>query len=256
MSYFSDKKEQESKHESAKSPFEGTKVFDPEIRKQYFRKLESEKAASFIKDNMNQWPVIVFDLKDIKFSSKAPTQDEIIGELLKTAIQKAFAQYDYVLFIKIVEVACQEEYGLYSEDNVHKLHEKHNLGKFNDMKDKIQALQRVYSEQMKYYLEDFYRLYIGDTSYENIHTSLQTLTKILKGFYNKKVIILVDEQDAPARNLYENISLDNPEDNKEVMESINCYSKILTAILKAVGKGNSDYTEKFLMFGMSNSIQI
>jgi hypothetical protein len=35
MSHFSDKKEQKSKHESSKSPFEGTKVFDPKIRKQY-----------------------------------------------------------------------------------------------------------------------------------------------------------------------------------------------------------------------------
>jgi hypothetical protein len=83
---------------------------------------------------------------------------------------------------------------------------------------------------------------------------LKTLTKILKGFYGKEVIVLVDEHDSPVQRLYENISLDNPEDNIEVMESINCYSKTLTDILKAVAKGNADYTKKFLMFGISSSI--
>jgi hypothetical protein len=68
------------------------------------------------------------------------------------------------------------------------------------------------------------------------------------------VIVLVDEHDSPVQRLYENISLDNPKDNIEVMKSINCYSKTLTDILKAVAKGNADYTEKFLMFGISNSI--
>jgi hypothetical protein len=254
MSYFPDLKEQESKHESSKSPFEGTKVFNPEIRKQHFKEHESEKAESFIKDNMNQWPVIVVDLQNITFSSRAPTQSEIRRKLLKYGIQEVFEQYDYLLFIKMVQIACQVEYGLYSEENVYKLYEKYNLGKFDDMRNKIQALWRVYNEQMKVDLEPFYKLYIGDTSYEDIETSLKTLTKILKGFYHKKVIVLVDEHDSPVQRLYENISLDNPKDNIEVMKSINCYSKTLTDILKAVAKGNADYTEKFLMFGISNSI--
>jgi hypothetical protein len=214
-------------------------------------KLEAE---SFIKDNMNQWPVIVVDLQNITFSSKAPTQSEIRRKLLQSGIQGAFAQYDYLLFIKMVQIACQVEYGLYSEENVYKLYEKYNLAKFDDMRNKIQALWRAYSEQLKVDLEPFYKLYIGDTSYEDIETSLKTLTKILKGFYGKEVIVLVDEHDSPVQRLYENISLDNPEDNIEVMESINCYSKTLTDILKAVAKGNADYTKKFLMFGISSSI--
>jgi hypothetical protein len=54
---------------------------------------------------MNQWPVIVFNLKNITFSSKAPTQTEIRTVFLETVIQKTFEQYDYALFIQMVKAA-------------------------------------------------------------------------------------------------------------------------------------------------------
>jgi glutaredoxin len=149
MSYFSDKKEQESKHESSKSPFEGTKVFDPEIRKQHFEEHESEKAESFIKDNMNQWPVIVVDLQNITFSSRAPTQSEIRRKLLKYGIQEVFEQYDYVLFIRLIGIACIRKNIKPSKENIENLFKELNLHENATMKDKIQALGKAFENEIK-----------------------------------------------------------------------------------------------------------
>jgi hypothetical protein len=86
------------------------------------------------------------------------------------------------------------------------------------MKSKIEVLKNVLGKEMPKYISKFYGFYSGDTSHESIETSLQTLTEFLKDFYDKEVIVLVDEHDSPVQSLYENISLDNPEDNIEVME--------------------------------------
>jgi hypothetical protein len=84
----------------------GLKSSIQKLEKIFFKSLLcEEKASSFVKDNMNQWPVIVFNLKNITFSSKAPTQTEIRTVFLETVIQKTFEQYDYALFIQMVKAA-------------------------------------------------------------------------------------------------------------------------------------------------------
>jgi hypothetical protein len=99
--------------------------------------------------------------------------------------------------------------------------------------------------------QKFYRLYSGTPPFEDIEMSLKFLTEILKGFFNKEVIILVDEHDSPARELYKNISLNNTRDNGEVIAAIKRYSSTITAILRNVGKENIGCTKKLLMFGVS-----
>jgi hypothetical protein len=100
----------------------------------------------------------------------------------------------------------------------------------------------------------FYRLYMGEPPFEDIESSLQFLTEYLKNFFAKKVIVLVDEHDAPALSMYDKMNLTDPIQCKETMEAIKRYSDTITSILKNVAKYNENYTERFLMFGITNCI--
>jgi hypothetical protein len=50
---------------------------------------------------MNKYPVVVFRIPNVEFSSRDTTQD-IERKFFKYVIPKAFAQFDYVLLIKLV----------------------------------------------------------------------------------------------------------------------------------------------------------
>jgi hypothetical protein len=50
---------------------------------------------------MNKYPVVVFRIPNVEFSSRDTTQD-IEKKLFQSVIPKAFAQFDYVLLIRLV----------------------------------------------------------------------------------------------------------------------------------------------------------
>jgi hypothetical protein len=112
-----------------------------------------------------------------------------------------------------------------------KLYSDLDLDASSGMKDKINAMWDFIGEEMDPEIQKFYRFYTGRPPYDSVEESLLLLSKILHDFYDKKVIVLVDEHDAPLQKLYTKISLNKTEDNTELMNSINIYTKTITEVL-------------------------
>jgi hypothetical protein len=240
---------------TSKATFENTLVMNPDVRKNIFaEKSFKGSPATFIDDNMNKWPVVVVDLLQVGFDSFAPSKSEIYRKLFQSPIKGAFEQYDYVLFIRMVEEACLLKYKEVTRKTYLRILKDHKIDKNMTLSARIEILWDNYGEKMDQEIKDFYRFYKGNPPYEGIKRSLETLAKILKEFYGKQVIVLVDEHDTPAHHLYMQISLSNPENNIELLKSINLYAELITEIFKNVGKGAEDYIKNFLMFGISNCI--
>jgi hypothetical protein len=72
----------------------------------------------------------------------------------------------------------------------------------------------------------------------------------LNGYYNRNVIVLVDEHDAPVQKMYKDVSFENPSNNKELMKSIGLFSDQITYILSVMAKSNIKL-HKCLIFGTS-----
>ena len=72
--------------------------------------------------------------------------------------------------------------------------------------------------------EDFFRLYYGKASLEDIQNSLRLFTRILCRFYNQKVILLIDEYDVP---------LDKAFNNGYYEEMVSCISGLFGQALKS-----------------------
>jgi hypothetical protein len=125
-------------------------------------------------------------------------------------------------------------YGSYSKKNIEKLYSDLKLHSCQDMKDKINAMWDFIGEDMDPEIQKFYRFYTGRPPYDSVKESLLLLSKILREFYDKKVIVLVDEHDAPLQKLYTQISLNKTEDNTELMKSINIYTETITEVLGKV----------------------
>jgi hypothetical protein len=53
----------------------------------------------FLEVNMNKWPVIYVDIKEVTFDSHASTKKEIYDIILEVVIQPLFEQYNYFLFL-------------------------------------------------------------------------------------------------------------------------------------------------------------
>jgi hypothetical protein len=203
---------------------------------------------------MSKWPVVVINLQNVGFSSIPITLKQAEEEIYKSSINEAFEQYDYVLFISLAEEACLIKYGEITKESYQRLLKELKIDELDNMDRMITSLWLHFGEKVSPNIQKFYRLYKGTLPLEDITTSLQFLTKFLKTFFGKEVIVLVDEHDAPAQNLYGRISLNNTENNIKVIEAIKIYSEAITQILKSVGKGNIGYTKKILIFGVSNSI--
>jgi hypothetical protein len=242
-------------NDTARATFEGTKIANPKVRKQILTKLKSTvNADTYLDDNMNKWPVIYVDLKEVTFTSLAPTEKEIYDRLLAIVIQPLFRQYDYVLFLILAKRACIAKYGEFSKENIERLHRDFRIKENALTRSKIKVLWRNFKKMMPLEIKRFYRLYFGEIeSYDDILASLLTLTDVLHTFYEKEVIVLVDEHDAPAQHIYKKISFDDPDTNTKIKNSIATYSEIITDILRKVGK-NCDFTKNFMMVGISNSI--
>jgi hypothetical protein len=106
---------------------------------------------------------------------------------------------------------------------------------------------------MDEYIKDFYRFYIGNPPFDSVTDSLKLLSEVLFDFYEKKVIVLADEHDAPVQTMYSEISLDRPEGNAKIIDSIHHYAKTVTKLLGNACKEN-EFTHRFLMCGVSNSV--
>jgi hypothetical protein len=119
---------------------------------------------------------------------------------------------------------------------------------------KIKTLWSNYGKEMDPDIQKFYKFYKGMPPYNNVGDSLKLLSEILHDFYGRKVIVLVDEHDAPVQKMYSKISLDRPEGNADIIKSINDYAATLADLLGNVSKENEKYTRKFLMCGISNSV--
>jgi hypothetical protein len=203
---------------------------------------------------MNKWPVIVVDLQNINFTSNFPTQNDIERELWNSIIKQAYAQFDYVLLIDLIDNICLEKHGAFSKENFERVYADFKLDSYENIEKQIDVLWDFIGKKVDPDIQEFYGIYSGNPPLKYIRTSLQLLTKILKGFFGKKVIVLVDGLDTPAQHYYKKISLSNPKDNAKFMKSISLYSEAITNILMSVGKGNADYTKKLLMVGISDSI--
>jgi hypothetical protein len=239
---------------TAKSTFERTFVYDPDVRKDIIGgKTDGKDSDSFIRDNMNKWPVIFVSMFSVNFGSTLPSLNKIEEKLSKYAVRQAFKEYDYVLFIKMADKICKRKYGAFSRNNIDKFYVDLNLHTCVDMEDIISTMWDFIGEKMDPIIQDFYRFYKGMPPFDSVTDSLKILSEILSDFYKKKVIVLVDEHDAPALHLYSEISLDDPKGNTKIIKSIHHYAKTATALLGNVAKENK-YIEKFLMCGVSNSV--
>jgi curved DNA-binding protein CbpA len=232
---------------TAKSTFENTFVLNSTARKEAYEDEDWKKESDlFIIDNMNQWPVIFVDMLPMKLSCPPPSLSEI-QELLSTeVIKKTFKEHEDVLYALMIEEACDSLYGDWSKNSYQRLIKDLRLDNIKNVKGKIRKLWKRFGKGMDPDTQEFYRLYKGKPPYKQVSKSLRLLSEILHDFYDKQVIVLVDEHDTPAMRLYSNSSLDNPEGNAEIITSIHCYAKTIADLLENSCKSN-EFRHKFLM---------
>jgi hypothetical protein len=134
------------------------------------------------------------------------------------------------------------------------------LKKNKTMKGKINALWKIFEKNLAPEIKEFYWYYKGQiTELDELGGALKFLMITLHDFYesiNKetcKVIVLVDEHDAPVQLIHESYSFENSSKNVNLMKSINNVAGIISDILGEMAKTNQ-YLRKFLMFGISDAI--
>jgi hypothetical protein len=236
----------------AKSTFERTALFDRNLTKDIIDKISTHNdSESFIRDNMNKWPVIFVNMHSLKLGSPSPSLSEIQEKLSTTVIQETFQQHEDVLFARMAEMVCMIKYDDLSKDSFQRLMKDLNMDKIEDMETKITKLWLRYGEKMTQKIKKFYKFYSGEPPYDSVADSLKLLSEILNDFYKQKVIVLVDEHDAPAIHMYAKISLNSTEGNAKIIDSIHCYAETITNLLDNVCKYN-DNLKKFLMCGVTN----
>jgi hypothetical protein len=180
---------------TAKDIFKGTSIYEPESsstkyaysEKEYESKFEREYESDFVEDNMNHYPVIVIDFKNVRFDSKIPTEDEINRKIMKHVIQPAFKQYDYLLFINMAKTVCQKKYGKISSKTYRQLFKDLELDKYDNMKAKINVLwNSCKTEEMIERYGDFYKVYTGNgCDFNYIQWSLDILVGFLLMYEHK-----------------------------------------------------------------------
>jgi hypothetical protein len=240
--------------------FEGTFIDDHATWRRFWELKKNLKIIGlrdkdeFFKQNMNKFPVVTLDFFGIRFEPEGLTRSEIYKKFLNKVIIPAFRQYDYVLFLYMAQEICEWKYGNFSKESIERLYTDFRLNASIDMGSRISKLWSKFKNQMPEWMKVFYSLYSGDCSDPSIiEVSLFTLTEILERFYGRKVIVLVDEHDAPVQEMHKLLSSDDLAKNNEVMKAIKLISDSITDILKNVGKSNP-HLEKFLMFGISNGV--
>jgi hypothetical protein len=240
---------------TAKSTFVRTLVWDPAVRREVINGINTKvDSDTFIDDHMNKWPIIWVSMFSLQFSPPSPSLSKIEEKLSTEVVQETFKEHEDVLFIKMAEMACMIKYDDWSKDSYQKLMKDFGLDEFKEMESKITRIWLRFGESMDPRIQKFYRFYKGMPPYNDVGDSLKLLSRILHDFYGRKVIVLVDEHDAPVQKMYSKISLDRPEGNADIIKSINDYAATLADLLGNVSKENEKYTRKFLMCGISNSV--
>jgi hypothetical protein len=253
-SYDPETKKHSNSNFTAKSTFERTFVFNSTARKEAFKSEAWKKESDlFIIDNMNKWPVIFVNMHSIDFGCPSPSLSEIQELLSIEVIQKTFEEHEDVLFALMAEKACSLKYKEVTRETYLRLLKDHKIDNNKTLSAKIDTLWDNYGEKMNPDIQKFYRFYRGMPPYRHVTQSLELLSKILRGFYEKLVIVLVDEHDTPTMDLYSKVSLDNPDGNAEIITSIHNYAETVTKLLAKCCKYDED-TDRFLMCGVSNSV--
>jgi hypothetical protein len=229
--------------------------------------------CDFIENNMGKWPVIHLDFKSVSFfdNPRNVTFEDVKGALIEKIIRPAFEEYDYLLFISIAEDVWKMKNKEVTKKNFQDLLKEHNL-KGSDLGKEIDYLYREFEDMLSSESEKFYKYYTGQIStLSNLTSALKFLMERLYMFYGekelleegtklrgsqkigKRVIVLVDEHDTPVTSIHSAMSLNNPEENKELMKSIEVFSGTVCEIFKKIAKGNP-HLKQFLMFGISRGI--
>jgi hypothetical protein len=231
-------------------------VWDQTVRKEVFEDYvtDPKDSGSFIDDHMNKWPVIWVSMYSVRFGSPSPSLSEIQEKLSIKVVQQTFKEHEDVLFILMVEKACSLKYKEVTRETFLKILKDHKIEEQKSLSAKIGILWDNYGKEMDPDIQKFYKFYRGMPPFDSVTDSFKLLSEILHEFYGRKVIVLVDEHDAPVQDMYSEISLDNPEGNADIITSINNYSKTLAKLLGDVCKDNEMNTERFLMCGVSNSV--
>jgi hypothetical protein len=222
---------------------------------------------------MGKWPVISLDFKDISFINKPRDVkfEDVKEALIENIIRPAFEEYDYLLFISIAEDVWKEKKNSFTKKEYQDLLNENNIKRY-DLGKEIDYLYKKFEDVLSDDSKKFYKYYTKQIStLSDLTSALKFLMERLYKFYGekeaskgeakleesrengKRVIILVDEHDTPVTSIHSSMSLNNPEANKELMESIKVYSGIVCEIFKAIAKENP-HLEKFLMFGISRGI--
>jgi hypothetical protein len=184
---------------TAKDIFKGTSIYEPEpsrtkykysdneFESEFESEYESEYESDFVEDNMNQYPVIVIDFKNVRFDSKIPTEDEINRKVRKHVIKPAFEQYDYLLFINMAKTVWWNKYGEISSKTYRQLFEDLELDKYDNMRAKINVLWNSWkAQEMMEKYGDFYKIYIGNgCDFNDIQVSLDILAGFLLMYERK-----------------------------------------------------------------------
>jgi hypothetical protein len=241
---------------TAKSTFVRTLVWDPAVRREVFEDFRKDPKDSkyFIDDHMNKWPIIWVSMFSLEFSPPSPSLSEIQEKLSTEVVKETFKEHEDVLFILMVEKACSLKYKRINREKYLEMLKYLDIEEKKSLSAKIGILWDNYGKEMDPDIQKFYKFYKGMPPYNNVGDSLKLLSRILHEFYDRKVIVLVDEHDAPVQDMYSKISLDRPEGNADIIKSINDYAATLAKLLGNVSKENEKYTRKFLMCGISNSV--
>jgi hypothetical protein len=118
-----------------------------------------------------------------------------------------------------------KKYRDYSKESYERLYRDFNLKQIESMEGKIDTLWKEFKEDYDSDIKRFYRNYKGEiTSTGDLDHAFDFLMSKLNGFYDKNVIILVDEHDAPVQKMYKDVSFENPSNNKELIKSIKLFS--------------------------------
>jgi hypothetical protein len=190
----------------------------------------SEKDSDFIEDNMGKWPVIHLDFQDMSFSTKprGVKFEDVKPKFIKEIIKPAFKEYDYLFFIYLARNICFKLYQTFTTENYKRLFRYYNLKDYEDVQGKIDCLLENFREKLFGEIEIFYKYYTGQiVGQEELIDALKFLMEVLYTFYKRKVIVLVDEHDTPVTSIHSAMSLNNYDENEELMESIKQFSIVM-----------------------------
>jgi hypothetical protein len=220
------------------------------------KKMFCEKDRYFIENNMGKWPVIHLDFKSMSFSTKPRDVKfkDVRSKFIIQIIKPAFKEYDYLFFIYLARNICFKLYQTFTTENYKRLFRDYNLKDYEDVQGKIDCLLENFQEKLKGDIMTFYKYYTGRIyKREELIDALKFLMEVLYTFYEKEVIVLVDEHDTPVTSIHSAMSLNNYDENEELTESIEKFSEFICDVFKKIAKDNP-HLKQFLMFGISTGI--